>query len=116
MKMAYGYAMVQFLERFMRNSVCRLWAWSQLSCCSADVAPYLLGAWSVSGGRWRLFLSEAPVPCLVTSPRLITCLGAVQNAQLVPPWHDPPIPWVLHWEAVSSLYITCLSMDSYISQ
>lgn len=27
----------------------------------------------MSGGCWRLILSEATVPCLVTSPRLITC-------------------------------------------
>lgn len=60
-------------------------------------------------------LSEATVPCHVTSQKLVSCLGAAQNAQLLPPWHDPPIPWVLHWEAVSSLYVTRLSTDLYTS-
>lgn len=53
-------------------------------------------------GDWSL--SEATVSCHVTSQRFLGCLGAAQNVQLVPPWHDPHIPWVSHWETLSSLY------------
>lgn len=72
-----------------------------------ESAPML----GLRGCSWWLLETDLSLkpPCPVMSP--VRGLLAAWELHKMLSWHDPHIPWLSHWETLSSLYTICLNSD-----